>query len=138
LPCLRHERRQAKPHPSSFPESPTTIGEHIRKRRAELGLFQMDVAKQLKVSDESINNWENGHTTPQINLMPRIISFLGYNPLEFKDNSVEQKIYAYRCANGLSHKRLGKLLNVDASTVQSWEQGKRLPAYKMLMLVNNY
>jgi DNA-binding transcriptional regulator YiaG len=135
---LRYRNTSAKPIIRGYPSNPSTIGEHIRKKRMDLRLWQTDIAKQLRVSGETINNWENNHRKPLIYLYPRIISFLGYNPYEAKDNSVEQKIYAYGCMNGLSHKRLGKLLNVDASTVRAWEQGKKLIPYKMLMLLNKH
>ncbi|TKC08004.1 helix-turn-helix transcriptional regulator [Pedobacter polaris] len=31
----------------------------------DLGLLQADVARRLNVCDESIGNWENGHSKPQ-------------------------------------------------------------------------
>lgn len=57
-----------------------TLGDHIRKRRLELG-FQKDAAKQIGVDEATIFNWESNETTPTIRHIPRVIEFLGYNPL---------------------------------------------------------
>ena len=139
LPCLRYSKKYTKPLPTSYLIDPQTIGEHIKKRRMDLGLFQRDIAQLWNVTEETITNWENNRNKPQINFFPLIISFLGYNPfLELGNSSTEKQIYSYRCANGLSYKRLGKLLYVDASTIRAWEQGKRLPSYKMMLLLNRF
>jgi phage repressor protein C with HTH and peptisase S24 domain len=37
----------------------------IKKKRAELGLSQTDVANQVGVSPQSVNQWERGVTTPR-------------------------------------------------------------------------
>jgi DNA-binding transcriptional regulator YiaG len=92
-----------------------------------LGLMQSDVAEIMQVSVDCITYWENNRSKPQINYYPSIISFLGYNPFEIHTNSLSEKIFAYRCVNGLSYKAFGKLLGVDASTVRSWEVGVSMP-----------
>lgn len=43
-----------------YPSNPKTIGEHIRKRRMDLGLEQKEVAKIIGVPESSIWNWEHG------------------------------------------------------------------------------
>jgi transcriptional regulator with XRE-family HTH domain len=133
LPCLRYRRTNAKPYPASYPNNPSSIGEHIRKKRMDLGLLQADIAKQLRVSDETINNWENGHRVPQINFYPRIFLFLGYNPVVLDENTIAGKIFAYRCRFGLSYRSFGKQLGVDASTVRGWEHGKCQPKNEILI-----
>jgi len=35
------------------------------------------------------------------------------------------QVLAYRCEKGLSQKRLAKMLDVDAKTVELWEDKKR-------------
>ncbi|MEJ5995682.1 transcriptional regulator [Pedobacter sp. Du54] len=85
----------------------------------ELVLMQKDVAKLIKVTVNCITFWETNRSKPQMQHYPLIISFLGYNPFVKKDNYIEQQIFAFRCEHGLSYKRLGKLLNVDASTVRA-------------------
>jgi len=127
LPCLRYRNNSARRFPLSYPSTPTTIGEHIRKKRMDLGLLQTDVAQQLYVSADCVSYWENNRSTPQINYYPSIISFLGYSPFEIKTNTLSEKIVAYRCLNGLSYKAFGRLLGVDASTIRCWEIGRGTP-----------
>ncbi len=41
-------------------------------------LFQRDGAKLIGVEEESIYNWENNRSKPNIHLLPKIIKSLGY------------------------------------------------------------
>jgi transcriptional regulator with XRE-family HTH domain len=61
--------------------TPKKIGEHIRKRRLDLGLLQLEVATMIEVTESTIWNWEHG-TEPELRHMPKIIEFLGYVPFE--------------------------------------------------------
>jgi DNA-binding XRE family transcriptional regulator len=69
---------------------PKTLGEHIRKRRLQLKLTQKEAAKRLKVNAWTMLNWENGDTQPLPKSVPRIILFLGYDPIpELQETHVE-------------------------------------------------
>lgn len=68
--------------PVSYPESPVSIGDHIRKKRMELRLLQKDLAKILEVTEDSITNWKKNRSVPQIHFFPNIIQFLGHLPFE--------------------------------------------------------
>ena len=98
----------------------------------DLKLLQSDIAKILNVSPDSITYWENNRSQPQVNYFPRIIEFLGFFPFEFDTSTFIGKLKSYRFGNGLSHKRLGKILNVDATTIRGWESGARRPLKGML------
>ncbi|WP_194214577.1 helix-turn-helix domain-containing protein [Kordiimonas pumila] len=65
--------------PTPYPKHPTTIGEHILKRRMELELRQKDVEKLVNISARTIMNWEKGYSKPSAKHYPAIIDFLGYN-----------------------------------------------------------
>ncbi|MBI5450172.1 MAG: helix-turn-helix transcriptional regulator [Gammaproteobacteria bacterium] len=52
------------------------MGEHIKKRRLELGLTQKEVSEILGVASFTVLNWEKGKTDPMAGLMPRIVHFL--------------------------------------------------------------
>ena len=65
---------------TGYPANPATLGEHLRKRRIDLKLFQKDIARIIGVDEASIWNWENNRTKPVLKLVPEIIEFLGYNP----------------------------------------------------------
>lgn len=64
-----------------FDFDPKTLGEHIKKRRLELKLTQKEAAKLLKVNAWMVLNWEKGETQPLPQSVPKIILFLGYNPI---------------------------------------------------------
>ncbi len=69
---------------------------------------------------------------------PKIIEFLGYNPYLTEKETLGGKVKYYRYAYGLSHKKFGKLLKVDASTVASWETNKSSPHPKAMKRLNKY
>ena len=54
------------------------------RNRLDLSLRQKDVAQRLGVDSASVTNWEKGHTSPTLHLIPRIIEFLGYVPFSAK------------------------------------------------------
>jgi DNA-binding XRE family transcriptional regulator len=49
-----------------------TLGERIKKWRLEHGLFQVDLAKKIGVSEMSIVNWEKGRTKPNKQSLERL------------------------------------------------------------------
>jgi len=133
LPCLRFEKKIEKPVPAIYPSETITIGDHIRKKRMDMKLLQKDVARVINVTEDCVTLWEKNHSSPQIKYFPRIIKFLGYNPIEFDETTLAGQLKAYRWRNGLSNKKLGKILNVDGSTVLAWENETRVPKSEHLM-----
>ncbi|MBY0377305.1 MAG: recombinase family protein [Gammaproteobacteria bacterium] len=136
LPCLRYRKNHAKPLPKSCLIDPQTIGEHIKKRRMDLGLFQRDIAQLWNVTEETITNWENGYSEPQIGYYARIAMFLGYEWWRFDISALSGRIQDYRYRNGLSAKRLGQLLGVNMTTIRSWELEERVPRKEQLENLN--
>ncbi|MCZ7601621.1 MAG: helix-turn-helix domain-containing protein [Melioribacteraceae bacterium] len=125
---------------TNIPQNPQTLGEHIRKRRLEKHLLQSDVANIIRVSETTIFNWENSYSAPQILFIPRILKFLGYNPLPSKFSPLVEKIISYRYENGLTQRALAQKLNINVSTLRRWEQGcineKKLKAKISFLLKN--
>jgi DNA-binding XRE family transcriptional regulator len=80
LPFCHAELRATKPKPCQYPKLLNTLGDHIRNRRLDLGLFQSKVAEQIGVDTTSIHNWEGNKSAPAIRHIPAILRFLGYNP----------------------------------------------------------
>ena len=116
-----------KPGSSIDIDENSHIGRHMLKKRLELGMFQKDVATIIDVTAESISNWENGFSEPQIQFNPAIISFLGYVPFSHPMETLAQRIKSYRMVNGISHERMGNLLGVDSSTISGWETEEHVP-----------
>lgn len=110
-----------------MPALPKTIGEHIKKRRLELHLLQTDVARQLGVHVETYKNWERGVDAPMIRYHPKIIEFLGYDPVP-EPESVADRVIMARRQLGLTQEALAKALLVDPVTVYRWEKALSVPA----------
>jgi len=68
-----------KPLPEAYPKELRTVGDHLRKRRLELGLLQKEVARLLGVHPATINNWENNHREPSLRGRLRLLDFLQVN-----------------------------------------------------------
>ena len=128
----------AHPQKPGYPTSLVTIGDHIRKRRLDLGLFQLQVAAQIGVDNASILNWEKSCMKPEIRHLPAIISFLGYNPLP-KPKGFSAQLVWTRSIRGMDRVSSARFLGVDPSTLARWETGRRKPfgrhldAIKMLL-----
>jgi|GEM_PF-581550 len=103
-------------------KDPKTIGDHIRNRRLKLHLFQKDVANIFKVSVDTITNWENNRSVPQIGYYKKLIEFLEFFPFEIDTSTEGGKIREYRYRNGLSCKELGDLIGVHQTTIMDWEE----------------
>ena len=53
------------------------IGNFIAQKRKELGYTQLNLAQQLNISFQAISKWENGTSTPDLSLLPRLAHILG-------------------------------------------------------------
>jgi len=123
--------RAQKPLPEAYPKTLGTLGNHLRKRRLDLGLRQKDVAKRLGADVMSVNNWENNLRTASVRFVPKIIAFLGYCPWDSEPRSLGEKIVLNRRMMGLSQKQLARQLGVDPGTLSRWEKNKAKPPEKL-------
>ena len=75
-----------------------------------------------------MTNWEKNYTSPQLCLLPRIIEFLGYDPLDDDSESLSlgEQVVRARRRLGITRKELARRLRVDPSTLAHWENGRRL------------
>jgi transcriptional regulator with XRE-family HTH domain len=56
------------------------VGEHLLKRRRDLGLTQVKVAAVLRVNVTTITTWEKNRQEPTGDHLAGIVRFLGYDP----------------------------------------------------------
>lgn len=54
----------------------TILGSNIARYRKENNLTQQELANQLNISYQAVSKWENGQTSPDLYLMPKIASIL--------------------------------------------------------------
>jgi transcriptional regulator with XRE-family HTH domain len=109
-----------------IPVEPKTVGDHIRRRRLGLKLFQKDVAAQIGVDVTSIRNWESNTSQPSLEYMPAIIQFLGYNPLP-EGKTWGERLVRHRVSLGITQAEAARRLAVDQATLAKWERGERTP-----------
>jgi transcriptional regulator with XRE-family HTH domain len=119
-----------KQSPKELTEDPITLGDHLRRRRFELGLNQKDIAAQIGVTTSTIWNWEHNWTI-DLRYFPRIIKFLGYNPIPCPDDLME-KLDWYKQVNGLTFKDLGAEMGRDPEQLSDWLAGRHNPCRRNL------
>jgi transcriptional regulator with XRE-family HTH domain len=105
----------------------------------DLNLEQKDVALIIKVSENTIWNWENSWSEPMARHYPAIMDFLGYCPWEHIQ-AWGERLNRYRIHQGLSLEQYARQLGVDPGTLA--KQLKKNPsAYfkkKATELMNGY
>ena len=109
--------------PKPYPERPKTLGEHLRKRRHEVGKRQSDVATELDVSTWTYLLWEQDRASPTVGQYPALIRFLGYDP-HGAPQTLGEQVKARRRALGLSQAAAARLVGADEGTFARWEKGE--------------
>ncbi len=116
------------PPPKELTQEPVTLGDHLRRRRLELALYQKDVAAQIGVTASTIWNWEHGWTV-ELRYMPKLIQFLGYNPIPRPDNLLERLSW-FKLVNGLTLEELGAKMDRDPEQLSDWLAGRHKPCQR--------
>jgi transcriptional regulator with XRE-family HTH domain len=113
-----------RPLSPAYPQELKTLGDHLRKRRLDLGLLQKDVAQRLGVNKDYVYYWETNRYAPSLQMIARIIQFLGYMPWDPSNMTLGERIVTLRSLLGISQKELARQLEVDPTTLSRWELGK--------------
>jgi transcriptional regulator with XRE-family HTH domain len=132
-------------------KQPQTIGEHLKKRRFDLGIRQSEAAKRLEVSDRTLSQWEMDRVYPTWPFQPRLVQYLGYDPftnpslgrpgatnphaLPFCDTetttTLGRQIGRRRMELKKTRKQCAKELGVSVKTLWGWETGSWLPGAQL-------
>jgi DNA-binding transcriptional regulator YiaG len=126
-----------KPKPNDYPKEINTLGDHIRKRRLDLGLRQTDVGRFIGVSKLMACHWETHCYQPSVRQIPKIIEFLGYMPYK-TPRSFGQWLKQCRQSVGLTLKQLARALSIDESTITGWERGEHQPISSSLNIIKSF
>ena len=133
----------------SFPiaKEPTTLGQHLKKKRFMAGMRQDEVAVKLGVSGRTLSLWETDRVYPAWAFQPRLVAYLGYNPFNDptlgrpKGNetscvaflspnapvTIGQKIKQRRLKLEKTREQLAKELGISVKTLWGWETDRRKP-----------
>ena len=116
---------------------PQTVGEHIRKKRLELGLTQGQAGVRLAATAVTVLHWEKGQTEPPIEAIPGIIEFLGYDPFA-EPTGLSERLRAKRREMGWTIKEAARQLGVDEGTWGEWEREGCIPWQRYRTTVESF
>jgi transcriptional regulator with XRE-family HTH domain len=112
--------------PKLYPETPHTLGGHLRRRRCSAGLTQDQVADELGANTSTYPLWETDRSKPTARYYPAIFRFLGYEPFPAA-TTLPERIAAQRRRLGLSLRAAADRIGVDEGTFRRWESGEWKP-----------
>jgi len=78
----------------------------------------------MEVDESTLTNWEKNRTNPTPRCLPKIIEFLGYDPMPSVSKSLGERLLRYRKHRGTSQKELAKQISIDPTTLSRLERGK--------------
>lgn len=111
--------------------TPTTLGEHLRRRRLDLALTQRTLAETFGVSTESIRMWERGLAVPLARHYAALVEFLGYDPQPV-GVGIGDRLSRLRRRLGLTYRELATLIGFDEGSLCRWTTGNRQPSLWMM------
>ena len=126
MPFCHLALKAPKPRSKAYPKEIKSLGDHIRKRRLDLGLLQEQAAAMIGVNKDTLRNWEGQRNSPALPAMPRVVRFLGYNPAP-EAETLGGKLTRWRASRGISQEKLARQFGIDESTLARWERGDRVP-----------
>jgi transcriptional regulator with XRE-family HTH domain len=112
--------------PRGYPTSPSTLGDHLRRRRLDLGQTQRILAARWGVRSETIASWELGRTKPGIQHVPRIVASLQGDPVDHP-TTLAGRLLSIRRRLGLTQAEMAIRLEQDEKQICRWERGQRAP-----------
>ena len=130
LPFCTATLTTLKPKDPAYPTQLVTLGDHIRRRRLDMGLFQREVADQLGVCKSVVWRWETGETEPELRFLPKVFGFIGGDPRS-EPTGLGARLVRWREHKGWSRKRLAAKLKVDEGTLWRWESVRSCPSRRL-------
>jgi transcriptional regulator with XRE-family HTH domain len=98
------------------------VGDHLKRRRLDLGLSLEKAGVQLGVDASTLKGWEDGRFGVRSRHRTRVVAFLSYNPFP-PERPWGEEVRAKRLTQGLTRKALAQVLGVNEETVAAWERG---------------
>jgi transcriptional regulator with XRE-family HTH domain len=137
LPFCHAHLKGPRPLPRSYPQVLVTLGDHLRKRRLDLGLLQREVATQVRVDTGTVTNWELNRTKPALRFLPGILNLLGFDP-SAPGASLGERLKAWRHRAGVPQDRFARLIGIDPATLCRWERNLRAPTGRYARLAEAF
>lgn len=102
--------------------TPQFLGEHIKKRRRELGLLQREAGQRMGVSAETVANWEKGKAKPIPSQFKPVVAFLGYDPAP-EPKTLGERFEAKQRRLGVSLAQIARYLGWDPGSLRRYLNG---------------
>jgi transcriptional regulator with XRE-family HTH domain len=118
---VRYRAKALKP--KDYSETPLTLGQHLKKRRRELGLLQRQAGQRMGVSAETVANWEKGKTKPVPSQFKPAVAFLGYDPTP-DPQSLAERFEAKQRSLGTSLAQVARHLGWDPGSLKRYLDGR--------------
>ena len=131
-------------------KEPTTLGQHLKKKRFMAGMRQKQIAAKLGVSARTLSLWECDRIVPAWAFQPRLIAYLGFAPFtdltpgKPKGNETScvafltqevpvttgEKITQRRLKLKKTRRQLALELGISVKTLWGWETDRWQPSAK--------
>ncbi len=116
-----------------YSKIPKTLGEHLKKRRRELGLLQREAAEQMEIDTWAHLNWEKDKTVP---VAARFRPVLGSSAMPMPEpTTLAKRLEAKRRTLGATFEQVARYLGWDPGTLTRYLNGTwRIPGDRMAAL----
>jgi transcriptional regulator with XRE-family HTH domain len=133
LPCCKPCIIKALRKPRGYPKKLITVGDHIKAKRLDKGLYLKEVAKMMGITVDTLINWELGRYEPPSYRYKKISDFLGYCFYNHPATTLPLKLKYIRCyLFGMKNISFAKYTEFDPSSILSWENGQHRPLEKSI------
>jgi DNA-binding XRE family transcriptional regulator len=105
-----------------YSQNPQTLGEHLKKRRRELGLLQREAAERILIKRDTYVNWETGKTEPVAAQFRPVVEFLGYDPAP-TPTTLGERLEAKQRSLGASFSQVARHLGWDPGSLRRYLDG---------------
>ncbi|MEM9283957.1 MAG: helix-turn-helix domain-containing protein [Verrucomicrobiota bacterium] len=108
-------------------DSSNPLGQHLRSTRLKHGLDQKQLGRKLRVSYQTIGNWEAGiRESDQPKHIKTIVGFIGFDPRP-APRTMGEELHQLRTRKGLTAAAYARSMEVDPGTYGRWERDEKLP-----------
>jgi transcriptional regulator with XRE-family HTH domain len=98
----------------------------------------MDVAQLLGVTETTVTNSEKNRAQPMLHSLPKIIEFLGYDPMPTNFKALHETLLQYRKSRGMTQKELAKQIGIDPATLSRLERNRSRCFQEVLRRVSDF
>ncbi|MFD9664361.1 helix-turn-helix domain-containing protein [Rhodococcus sp. NPDC059968] len=96
----------------------------LREARRTAGISQMEAARVARIGADTIRRWEQGETSPQVDLLAKVVEALGVEIADVVYIPADERYPGdWRVLLGLTQPQLGAKAGVATQIVSSVERG---------------